>query len=320
MSRNEFDWARELFGDPGEDPEARERMRARLRRAIDQETSRRARRGGGRWAAAAAVAAAAIALVVVLVLPSGTSAATELRRLGALTASVAGPDLGEGEYVLTRWEELRPEGKEFIGEGGSFTVLSRLQVSNWIAGDNSGVRRTEVLSSTFASPADRMTWVADGRPDILPRAGDVRIDRFGAGEAPWFETSELSADPDRLLEALASGAVSDRPSDDEEIFRLIGDFLAQGDAPQEIRSALFEVAARLDGVRLIGDATDPLGRRGLAVAVDGTSSRTQLVFDPATARLLANEQYELPPDGSPGPLISWIAPRLSTIVDTAPTA
>jgi hypothetical protein len=318
---DEFDLARHVFGDPEEDAHARERLRGLMLDAIVGEPVRIAARRRRRWRATVAALAAALSLglIATLVLPSANAAAAaELRRLGQLSSTRDGPEIGPGQYVLTRSDELRPEGNTFLGSGVTFTVVSRLRISTWVAADGSGFRRTEVISSDFASPEDARAWEAAGRPDILPAAGDVRKETYAAEEAPWLDASDLPTDPDRLLEALRSGAVVPRSPGDDQVFLLIGDVLALGDAPAGLRSALFEVAAKLDGVRLVGTVDDPLARSGVAIYVDGTNARTQLIFDPETAQLLAIEDFPILPDGSRGSLRSWIALHATTVVDSPP--
>jgi len=142
---------------------------------------------------------------------------------------------------------------------------------------------------------------------------------YAAGQAPWFDLRALPTDTQALLDALRSGSPVRRPSGDDQTFLLIGELLfAQGNASPELRSALFEVAAELQRVELVGDVADPLGRPGVALAVDGVSSRTQLVFDPETAELLAIELYPLGGDGSVGPVGSWTASYPAVVVDSPP--
>jgi hypothetical protein len=144
------------------------------------------------------------------------------------------------------------------------------------------------------------------------------MDQYKPGEAPWLDASALPADPDALIEGFRQEpAISGRQSD-EQTFIEIGSLLAQGDASPELRSALLEVAARLGGVQLIGETTDPIGRTGVALAVDGENERTQLVFDPDTSYLLAIESFPIGEDGSIGPLESWAASEPATVVDSGP--
>ena len=318
---DELELTRAAFGRPAADAAARERARARLVEAIEEE--RRDRRSSSRPRLTVLVAAAvfvSVALVAVMVTtPFGgpSAAAAELRRLGAIASANQALTPGPGEFVLARSDELRPEARTDLVSGLSFTVDSRLRIENWIAEDGSGYQRTEVITVDFATPSDREVWEEAGRPD-LAQAGDVRLERYKPGKAPWFDVGALPTDPDELLEVLRSGTPIPWPSGDGKIFELIGSLLAQGDASPELRSALFQIATDLDGVQLIGEVRDPLDRQGVGLVVDGAASRTQLVFDPATSHLLAIEFYPISDDGSIGALESWAASAPAQVVDSRP--
>ena len=89
-------------------------------------------------------------------------------------------------------------------------------------------------------------------------------------------------------------------------------------ASPEVRAALLEAAARLEGIRKVGAVADPLKREGIALALDGASIRTQLVFDPETAELLSIELYPIRPDGSIGDVSAWRAFQPAMVVDSSP--
>lgn len=310
---DEFDLIRRMLAEP-EEPEALERVRLRLQQAMEREERRVAR--SPRWPRLlpiAAVLGIVLAIVVALIVPSGQeAAAAELRRFAGIASHHEPLVLGPDEFLLIRWEELRPEGITLVGET-SYDLITRLSVSTWVTPDGSAFRRELVISSRFASEADRQTWVELGSPDLtLPRTYDYR-----AGQQPLHDVSDLPADPGRLLELLRRGDITQRPEGDDQVFIVIGELLAQGDAPPEVQGALFEAAAQLDGVELIGDVNDPIGRRGVAVSIDGPAGRSQLVFDPDSAQLLAIEQYETAPDGEER-FDWWIAPYPTVVVEEAP--
>jgi hypothetical protein len=269
-------------------------------------------------AAAAVAIAAAAAVVVALIGPIGssTAAATELRRLAKIASSIEAPEIGPGEYFLTVSDELRPEETTDIYTGSAYTVISRLRLRTWIASDGSSLRITEVISSRFASEADRRAWKEAGRPEV-PQTGDRREEISRAGHGFWVDLSRLPREPAALLGTLRSGEIVPRPPVDEQVFLLIGELLAQGDAPPGLRAALLEAAAGLEDVEEEGAVTDPVGRDGRAFAIDGARLRTQLVFDPATADLLSIELYDLD-GGSVGSPSSWIAFWPATVVGSAP--
>ena len=76
------------------------------------------------------------------------------------------------------------------------------------------------------------------------------------------------------------------------MFVLVGDDLRETATLPAVRAALYEVAARIPGVELIGNVTDRAGRAGVAVAMTDTKSRTRqvLILDPKTSQLLAEEE------------------------------
>jgi hypothetical protein len=152
----------------------------------------------------------------------------------------------------------------------------------------------------------------------VPQAGDIREERSRSGGYFWVDMSGLPRDPTELLAALRSGSVVPRSPGDDQVFLLIGDLMAQGDAPPDLRASLFEAAARLEGIQEAGEVTDPLGREGIGLTIDGVSLRTQLVFDPETADLLASELYPIRADGSIGARISWAAYHPATVVEHSP--
>jgi hypothetical protein len=317
---DESELIRQAFDGSPDDPDALDRARSRLLDVIHAEEVRRRRRRRLALPAAATVAlVVAAALVVALVGPPGrsTAAAAELRRLASIAASSQVPPIAEGEYLLVASDELRRESMVFLGTDLSFTVVSRLRLQTWISGDGSSFRRTEVLSSEFASDADRRSWEQAGRPDV-PQAGDIREERSRSGGYFWVDLSRLPRGPTELLAALRSGSVVPRSPGDDQVFLLIGDLMAQGDAPPDLRASLFEAAARLEGIQEAGEVTDPLGREGIALTIDGASLRTQLVFDTETADLLASELYPIRADGSIGARMSWSAYHPATVVDHSP--
>jgi hypothetical protein len=134
--------------------------------------------------------------------------------------------------------------------------------------------------------------VQAGQPQI-PSAGDVRDERFSPGDQIMVDLHGLPTDPSQLLDALRSGGVSRSvPTNDAEVFGLIGDILAQGDASPELRAALYQAAAEMDGVQLLGEVSDPLGRTGVGLAIEAGDERIQIIVDEPSAQLLVVERFD----------------------------
>jgi hypothetical protein len=79
-----------------------------------------------------------------------------------------------------------------------------------------------------------------------------------------------------------------------EMLEEISSLLYLPPASPELRAALYRVMTRIEGVELLGERSDPLGRRGITFARAGgygkeTSTRVLLILDPQTSQVLAQE-------------------------------
>lgn len=75
---------------------------------------------------------------------------------------------------------------------------------------------------------------------------------------------------------------------------LVAELLNNPLATPELRAALYEAEGRMPGIEYLGEATDAIGRRGVAVGVESANSGAltlySLIFDPKTSQVLAYEQ------------------------------
>jgi hypothetical protein len=162
-------------------------------------------------------------------------------------------------------------------------------------------KRTETINDvSFASDADRATWLEVGRPN-LPTVGDVQTQTLTPMQAAWFDAAAVSTDTNELLAALANDSIVERRPGIDQEFLLIGELLAQPGLTAAQRASLYRAAASLDGVELLGPTTDPVGRGGEGFAVTAGNDRAVLIFDPVTAAPLATEEY------IDGQLVQWFA-------------
>jgi hypothetical protein len=203
-----------------------------------------------------------------------------------------------------------------------FSVLVPHIREIWIAPDGSGRLFVNTGEPRFLGPQDKAEWEAAGSPE-LDRPG-TSDESFGPDGLSYTDFSEYSTDPDELYDQIRSKAEGHGPSTDAEMLVLVGDLLRETMAPPELRAALFRVAARIPGVELVGEVTDPAGRRGTAVARTsddaGFLERNELVFDPETSELLAERQVLLERvdwiDAEPGTVIGYAVYVKSGIVDS----
>ena len=281
-----------------------------------------------RWRVAIGVAATAVAIAVALpaILPGGSpggadpAAAAALHRFARIAArQPAGPAPQVGQFVYTKSRSLNM-GTWVMGNDGSLTFSRLVPVTRqiWIGVDGSGRLLETTGTGSFPTPADEAAWEAAGSPDL--HEGETSDDTFlpGPQGLSFLDLSGLPTDPDALRTAIESRAVEGGPPGDAETFTIVGDLLRETYGSPALRAALYEVAASLPGVELIGSTTDPAGRPGIAVAFENGSARNELIFDPRTAALLGERTVMTnEDDGIPAGTIVSSAVYLSTgIVDS----
>jgi hypothetical protein len=141
----------------------------------------------------------------------------------------------------------------------------------------------------------RETWIAHHGESVLKDAGVATgilslgaTDTFPAGgtSLTWDDLYTLPTEPVALAKALRADIHGAGADDDAELFTIVGDLLRESPASPALRSALYDVAATIPGVRLLGTVTDRAGRAGTAVERD----LHQYVIDTSDGRLLEERE------------------------------
>jgi hypothetical protein len=242
------------------------------------------------------------------------SAATAVLREAAAVAGRQPPPEhpGAGRYLYTK-SETAYLSTSVYGEDLAFTVLVPRRREVWIGEDGGWIRQSSG-KPRFLTQRDRENWIAAGRPELREPDFEERLD-----PAPPLK---LPSDPDALYAQLERRAKGHPEGTHEEMFTLVGDALRESMATPAQRAALYEVAARLPGVDLVGSVKDPAGRPGLAVAMpmEADGVRHALVFDPETAVLLAETEIALEnPFGYPeGEIVGYATYLDAKVVEEAP--
>jgi hypothetical protein len=304
---------------------ALESLRSRRESGLAPAPHRR-RRPRRRTVIAIAAAGLAIAIAIPIALPGGVTggadpaAAAVLHRV-ALRAAQQPPDPAPlpGQYLYTRSESASTF-LFVVGDGRTLFFHQPLIRASWIGPDGSGRILSTAGEVTFLAEKDRATWIAAGSPDLCADVceGQTRDEPFGPGELAIRELPDLPTDPEELLELLERREIVGGPSGDWETFAIIGDLLRETSLQPKERAALYQVAAELPGVELVGRVVDGAGRPGVAVAYTRTNtdapSRHQLIFDPTTAELLGENEV-LTEDstidvesGGPGAIYGLVGP------------
>jgi hypothetical protein len=310
----------------GDSPQAR---RA-LEEILTEPVARRRLTGQAPRIALAGLAAVVAAVVLAFTVqgspapPGGTfrpnpAAATALRALALAAAAQPAPVLpGPGQYLYVESESV--ESPVNYDGGRYYTVRYHVHGQTWIGSDGSG-RGVQVFSDpTFPTRHDRASWLAAGSPSLLrPRADD----RFGAHSTPgWMgNVAALPANPAKLAEMISARKIEGGPAGPAEDFVQVGDLLRETLAPPALRSALFQVAAQIPGVKVLGTVTDSAGQSGVGIvyvaqAQAGEIQQNELIFNRVTGALLAEQTVSVNIRTSARTLTSWTDYLSSGVVDS----
>ena len=243
-----------------------------------------------RWLAVPALTTAVAATIAVVLVSSGengtpTAAAATLRQAATVAGAQAPLTPDPGQYVYTKSINAYTVTTVPGDAATAYTVLVPKVREIWLGPDGGHLSETSGPPE-FLTAQDRERWAAAGRPDLTGKPVE------------WEKLSptsplDLPSDTDALYARLKKDATDRGNGLYSEMFTLIGDSLRETAATPAQRAALYQVAARLPGVELIGPVKDGAGRPGTAVAISDEGIRSTLIFDPNTSALLGEEQVAL---------------------------
>jgi hypothetical protein len=238
--------------------------REALLEAISAETitSRRAWRiRGPRWSFARVVLALGVAVGLVLAIP-------------ALLPSRVGPQASAREALLAiaRQTASNPVGWEAPVRGEY--IYTKIQ-ARWPDCDH---------GSCDLVSLERETWITrDGSGRVIESRGEGRSDRlFAAGGLDFDWLQELWTNDERKVRDYVERRTGSSDPSDFELFTTIIALIRDSEPLPEARANLYELAARLDGIELLGQVTDRLGRVGIGFAFTGSGVRQEIILDPET--------------------------------------
>jgi hypothetical protein len=281
---------------------------------------------------AAAAAAAVVGGTFTLLLPGGatrppSAAAAELQQLATVAADQpATSPPGPGQYQYT--ESVAAYTSTTVEASGlSYTVLVPQTRQIWVAADGSGRLVESYGQASFLSAQDQANWVRDGSPSLAEAPSDESFGPGGLSVGP-NGMSSLPTDPVALGALLSARKIEGGPPGPAEDFTQVGDLLRETDASPQLRAALYQVAASIPGVTMLGSVTDHSGRPGVGIAFVSGGTRHELIFDPATAALLGEEDVVVgpPPATTQGPaypvgtVADWAVYVRSGVVDSTTAA
>ncbi len=254
--------------------------------------------------------------------PAGpnTAAAAVLNHLALVAYDQPAPSVpGPGQFLYVNSTEAYTA--TIAIQPNSFTVLRPENRQIWIAANGSGRIKESFGQPTFLSAHDRNVWEAAGRPTIPHGPTEMSFGPGGLANGPT-NLANLPTNPSALAAKIDSRKIESGPPGLAEDFTQVGDLLRETDASPALRSALYQVAARIPGVETLGTVADHSGRMGVGVAYVHNGLRHELIFDPRTSALLG-EYYTVVSPGSGynvpnGTVVGWEVYLQSSIVSSLP--
>ncbi|MEU8140519.1 CU044_5270 family protein [Nonomuraea sp. NPDC048901] len=191
----------------------------------------------------------------------------------AARAAADQPDMvpPRGQYVHTKMLAQR---SLYTKDRSGRTQYTKVLVNEerWEAADvgKPWLSRTQALSAT--GPVPRKYWDR-GVEDIVYEPGAC------PGQPAYARLGAWPTDPGQVRAKI----VADTGEEPLRIWHSLQGLVPESVVRPSLGAALYQVAAGLDGIVLIGDTVDAAGRPGLAVAMDeGNGTRSELIFDRET--------------------------------------
>jgi hypothetical protein len=184
-------------------------------------------------------------------------------------------------------------------------------ISAWVS-DQVCIRQPDgAFKCTTEKPHETQVWQSVSNlcvPGLLREYGQdtpLTLSGNNSVHCPWPGVvnypsyrflQSLPTDPHALLSRIEREMQGQLPRP-EETFATIGDLLGQTIAPPAVSAALYRAAALIPGVTVVADATDAIGRHGVAVAFTYQGTRTEWIFSRQTLQYLGGRDIDLA-DGS----------------------
>jgi hypothetical protein len=150
--------------------------------------------------------------------------------------------------------------------------------------------RVWVPVKNLCGPVYKRSKSANGKTTIHTFAGE-KCPNIGSLNDPTYRLLQsLPTNPHALLAMIYRVERGHGPNREQEAFVTIGDLLRNTIAPPKVAAALYRAAALIPGVTLVHQATDAIGRHGVAVGRIGPGAhggvREELIFSRTTLQLI----------------------------------
>ena len=229
-----------------------------------------------------AVAAAAAVAVAFALLPRSTPGASPaamrlLARIATAAAAQPSPHVRNNQFSYTKgWlADQICQG----GSGNSCVMEKPHETQVWMSVSNqcvTGLAREDGQDIPLKFSSNYLH---------CPYPGDVH-------DPTYRFLQSLPTNPQALLSLIEREMQGQLPRP-EDAFMTIGDLLGASVAPPAVNAALYRAAALIPGVTVVADATDAIGRHGVAVAFTYQGTRTEWIFNRQTLQYLGGRDIDL---------------------------
>jgi hypothetical protein len=233
-------------------------------------------------AIAIAIAVAAAIALTLIFLPGNTSSASPaamrlLAKIAAAAARQPSPPVRDSQFwYIKSWVAYQVcEG----GSGNDCTTEKPHESQIWQSVSN------QCVTGLLREDGQDTPLVFSSNYLHCPYRGDVHDPTFRFLQSLPTNAHTLLS----LIEQQMQGQLP-RP---EEAFTTIGDLLGQAIAPPRVSAALYRAAALIPGVTVVADATDAVGRHGVAVTFTYQGTRTEWIFSKQTLQYLGSRDINV---------------------------
>jgi hypothetical protein len=258
-------------------------VRLAARPPADRRATRR--RGPAIVFAVAGVAALAAAAIVLAFLPQTTPgySPAAVRLLGKVATTAAqqpNPQVRDNQFwYIKSWVSYRN-----CDSAGTCALEKPHERQIWLSVSNLCV-------------AGLLREHGNDTPLVSSSSSYVHCPWRGVVNDPTYRLLQsLPTDPHALLRLIERQMQGQQPRS-QEAFTTIGDLLREAIAPPRVSAALYRAAALIPGVTVVQDATDAVGRTGVAVAMTAQGVRTEWIFSKQTLLYLGERDVNVA-DGS----------------------
>jgi hypothetical protein len=252
----------------------------------------------------------------VAALPDDLAAPATLELVANRTANAPALTVTGAKYVYTtttvRSLAKAPVGKEIAWYQSDSTI------SSWVSATDAAVARLVVTSGRNARPLTASDAAALKRSSYPWQATQTRTYQGGSAGKPGpvhptpAYLASLPLDPGKLLAAIRGALPESKPgSSEQQTFDAVCTLAERADAllGPHLRAALYKALAQLPGIERVPGQTDLAGRKGVAIGRSDGRTRSDLILDPTTSRVIGTRQVLLvqDPKGAlkPGTVVTW---------------